>query len=90
MISSTWLRTASSEMPSDSRALAATPSLMDQPEQDVLGADVVVIEQPRFLLSKDNDAAGPVVKTFEQDRLPWRGLVGVSLPVTYRCAMCAA
>jgi len=50
-------------------------SLMDQPEQDVLGADVVVVEQPRFLLSEDNDTAGPVGKPFEQDRLPWRGLV---------------
>jgi len=39
-------------------------------------------------LSEDNDTAGPVGKPFEQDRLPWRGPSGVSLPMTYRTAMC--
>jgi hypothetical protein len=45
MISSTWLRTASSEIPSDSSAFAATPSpSWIKPQQDVLRADVVVVE----------------------------------------------
>ena len=51
MISSTWLRTASSEMPSDLERLGGDAlALVDQPEQDVLGADVAVVEQARFLL----------------------------------------
>ena len=61
MISSTWARTASREMPSDSRALAATPwRLVDQPEQDVLGVDVVVIEEPSLLLGEHHDPPRPV------------------------------
>ena len=46
-------------------------ALVDQPEQDVLGADVVVVEQPRFLLGEDDDAAGPVGESFEQGLPPW-------------------
>ena len=58
-------------------------ALVDQPEQDVLGADVVVVEQPRFLLRQHDDPAGPVGEAFEQgNRLPWRGSVARSLPVT--------
>ena len=45
-------------------------ALVDQPEQDVLGADVVVVEEARFLLGQDDDPAGPVGEAFEQgDRL---------------------
>ncbi len=47
-------------------------ALVDQPEQDVLGADVVVVEQPRFLLGEDDDAAGPVGESFEQGLPPGR------------------
>ena len=38
---------------------------MDQPEQDVLGADVIVVEQPRFLLSEDDDSTSPIGESFE-------------------------
>ena len=33
-------------------------ALMDEAEEEVLGADVVVVERPRFVLSQDDDAAG--------------------------------
>ncbi len=66
MISSTCWRTASSEMPSDSRALAATPSpSWIRPEQDVLGADVVVVEHPGLFLGQDDYATRAVGKPFE-------------------------
>src|SRR6185312_16145194 len=39
------------------RARAKTVFLPQQPEQKVLGADVVVAEVPRFLLRKDDDLA---------------------------------
>ena len=45
-------------------------ALVDQPEQDVLGADVVVVEEARFLLRQDDDPAGPVGEAFEQVSLP--------------------
>ena len=41
-------------------------ALVDQPEQDVLGADVVVVEEARFFLGEDDDSAGPVGEAFEQ------------------------
>ena len=40
-------------------------ALVDQPEQDVLGADVVVVEQARFLLREDHHSPGPVGEAFE-------------------------
>ena len=43
-------------------------ALVDQPEQDVLGADVVVVEEPRFFLRQDHDPAGPIGEPFEQLR----------------------
>ena len=43
-------------------------ALVDQPEQDVLGADVGVVEQARFLLGEDHDPAGPVGEAFEHVR----------------------
>jgi hypothetical protein len=68
MISATALRAASAVMPWLARAWAATPSpSMDQTEQDVFGADVVVTQQPRFLLGEDDDPAGPVGEAFEHD-----------------------
>ena len=39
---------------------------MDQPEQDVLGADVIVVEEPRFFLCEDDHPAGPIGEPFEQ------------------------
>jgi hypothetical protein len=44
---------------------------MDQPEEDVLGADVVVVEQARFFLRQDNDSASPIGETFEHLGPPW-------------------
>ena len=41
-------------------------ALVDQAEEDVLGADVVVVEEPRFFLGEDDDPAGSVSKAFEQ------------------------
>ena len=40
-------------------------TLVDQPEQDVLGADVAVIEEASLLLREHHDSAGPVGETFE-------------------------
>jgi len=50
LISSTCWRTASREMAQRPRAALAadTLALVDQAEQDVLGADVVVVEHPGF------------------------------------------
>ena len=40
-------------------------ALVDEAEQDVLGPDVVVVEEPRFLLRKDHDATCPVREALE-------------------------
>ena len=40
-------------------------TLVDQAEQDVLGADVVVVEHPRLFLREDDDAACAVGETLE-------------------------
>ena len=40
-------------------------ALVDQPEQDVLGPDVVVVEAAGLLLGEDDDPAGPVGEPFE-------------------------
>ncbi len=40
-------------------------ALVDESEQDVLGADVAVVEQPSFFLGEDHDPAGPVGEAFE-------------------------
>jgi hypothetical protein len=37
-----------------------------QPEQDVLGADVVVLERPRLLLGQDDHLAGAFCESFKQ------------------------
>jgi hypothetical protein len=69
MISSTCERTASSEMPRDSSALAATPSpSWMRPEQDVLGADVVVVEHPGLFLGQDDDPPCAVGEPLEHAR----------------------
>jgi hypothetical protein len=38
---------------------------MDEAQQDVLGANEVVIEQSGFFLGQDQDSTGSVSKTFE-------------------------
>ena len=40
-------------------------ALVDQAEQDVLGPDVVVVEEPRFLLREDHDPSCPVSEALE-------------------------
>ncbi len=40
--------------------------LAEQPEQDVLGADVVVLERPCLVLCEDDDLASPFSEAFEQ------------------------
>src|SRR5262249_2845123 len=42
-------------------------TLMDEPEQDVLGADVVVVQEARFLLGQDHHPTSPVSEAFEQE-----------------------
>ena len=38
---------------------------MDEAKQDVLGADVRVVEQARFFLRQHHDPAGPIGKPFK-------------------------
>jgi hypothetical protein len=45
-------------------------ALVDQPEQDVLGPDVVVVQHPRLFLREDDDSPGPVGEAFEHVRVP--------------------
>ena len=42
-----------------------TLALVDQAEEDVLGADVVVVQEARFLLSQHDHATGPVGEALE-------------------------
>src|SRR5581483_9363476 len=48
-----------------------TLALADEAEQDVLGADVVVLKPPGFFLSQDHNPPGPVAKPLKH-RLPPR------------------
>src|SRR6202012_1540781 len=45
-------------------------TLVNQTQQDVLGADVVVVEHPGLFLRQDDDPAGTVGKSFEHRWLP--------------------
>ena len=45
-------------------------TLVNESEQDVLGADVVVVEHPGFFLSQDDDATRTVGESFEHPWLP--------------------
>jgi len=47
-------------------------ALADQPEQDVLGADVVVVEEPGLLLGEHDHPPGPVGETLEHRHRPSR------------------
>ena len=53
--------------------------LAQQPEQDVLGADVVVLERPGLLLGEDDHLAGPLCESLEHLRyfLPAPGALSV-------------
>ena len=63
-----------------------TFALMDEAEQDVLGADVVVIEHPGFFLRQDNNPPRPVGKPLEHlvALLTARGQARFSLPCPLR------
>ena len=45
-------------------------ALVDQPEQDVLGADVVVIEEPSLLLREHDDPSSPVGEALKHAKPP--------------------
>ena len=67
MVSSTFSRTASRRDAERLERLGRDAfALVDEPEQDVLGADEVVVEQARFLLGEDQDPSGSVSEAFEQ------------------------
>jgi hypothetical protein len=53
---------------------------VDEAEQDVLGADVVVVEEPRLFLGQNHDPPGTVGKAFEQETASWTVSSVVSLP----------
>src|SRR5207302_10653217 len=42
-------------------------TLVDEAEQDVLGADVVVVEEPCLLLGQNDDPPGTIREAFEQE-----------------------
>ena len=44
--------------------------LAQQAEQDVLGADVVVLERPRLLLGEDYDLSGPFCESLKHFKPP--------------------
>ncbi len=53
-------------MPRDSIALAATPfTLVDEAEEDVLGADVAVVEQACFFLCQHDHPTSPIGEAFK-------------------------
>jgi hypothetical protein len=52
---------------------------MDQAEQDVLGPDVVVVEQSRFFLRENNDSSCSVREALEQDDLPLQRILAVPI-----------
>jgi hypothetical protein len=51
--------------------LAPTPgAFLDQPEQDVLGPDVLVVEALGFLVGQGHDLAGPIGESLEHAAKP--------------------
>jgi hypothetical protein len=61
---------AANRLEADSHTLEGasgdTFTFVNQAEEDVLRADVVVVEEPRLFLSEDDDPAGPIGEPFEQ------------------------
>ncbi len=47
-----------------------TLTLVNHPEQNVLGADVIVIEEPGLFLSENHDPSGPVREPFKHGAAP--------------------
>ena len=54
-------------------------ALTNQPKEDVFGADIVVVQEARFLLSQYDDPAGSVCETLEHVLYP---LYGCGAPIT--------
>ena len=50
--------------------------LAEQAEQDVLRADVVVLESARLVLGQDDDLTSPFCEAFEHLALPFSGRCG--------------
>jgi hypothetical protein len=50
---------------------------VDEAEEDVLGPDVVVVEQARFFLRQDDHSAGSIGEAFEHGRDPPLSVGGV-------------
>src|SRR5215204_5049399 len=44
--------------------------LAEQSQQDVLGADVVVLQRPRLILGKDDDLTSPLGESLKQPSMP--------------------
>ena len=65
MVCTTSSRTRSRVRPSSFKVTAATLFLGEQPQEDVLGPDEVVVEVLGFLLGQNERPAGPVGKAFE-------------------------
>ena len=79
MISSTWLPHGLEADAQGLERLGRDPlALVDQAQEDVLGADVVVVEEPSFLLGEHDHTASPVGEPFEQGTClpPNRGICG--------------
>ncbi len=60
-------------------------ALVDQTEQDVLGTDVVVVEQARFFLRQDDHSAGSVGEAFEHLTASLGGVVSRLVRGSRKC-----
>ena len=61
------------------RASGDAFTLVDQPEKDVLGADVVVVEETRLFLGEDDDPPGPVCESLEHVSIHPSNIYGAPL-----------
>ena len=74
IVSSTFSRTASRETPEGLERLGRDAlTLVDQAQEDVLGADETVVEQPRLLLGQHQDSSSSVCESFEHSTASIRG-----------------
>ncbi len=60
-------------------------AFLNQAEQDVLGADVVVVESPGLVLGQDHDPARPVGEPLEHVRAPTVGVASGSRAQARTC-----
>src|SRR5690606_27462191 len=65
-------------------------TLVDEAEQDVLRADVVVVQHPRLFLGEDDDPTGAIRKSLEDVLLPHaRRTPAPAVPGLTATALCA-